>query len=487
MAGRTGAVTTATFPLNNGKAVTGAVTYSGTTATFTPSSPLTSGATYTVTITSGVKDLAGNAMTTNYSWSFKTISYNLWTWMSGSNVVNQSGVYGTLGVASAGNVPGARSRPVSWLDGSGNRWLFGGIGFDSAGTQGSLNDLWKYDGSNWTWVSGSNVVNQKGIYGVQGSAAGSNIPGARYGGVSWLDSNGNRWLFGGYGYDSAGTLGYLNDLWKYDGSNWIWVGGSNSLNQKGFYGTQGTVAVGNIPGARTGAISWVDASGNSWLFGGEGYDSAGTAGVLNDLWKFDGSNWTWVSGSNIVNQKGIYGTQGSAAGNNIPGARYAAVSWIDNSGNRWLFGGFGYDSTGTTSAWLNDLWKFDGNNWTWISGSNLTYQAGVYGTQGIAAAGNTPGARSAAVSWIDASGKLWLFGGTNGYFVANINDLWKFDGSNWTWVSGSNLNNQAGVYGTQGIAAAGNTPGARGSAVSWSDGWLFGGWVPYNDLWRYQP
>jgi hypothetical protein len=31
----------------------------------------------------------------------------------------------------------------------------------------------------------------------------------------WTDSSGNPWLFGGYGYDSHGNLGYLNDLWKY--------------------------------------------------------------------------------------------------------------------------------------------------------------------------------------------------------------------------------------------------------------------------------
>ncbi len=32
---------------------------------------------------------------------------------------------------------------------------------------------------------------------------------------SWIDSSGNLWLFGGYGYDSTGTVGKLNDLWQY--------------------------------------------------------------------------------------------------------------------------------------------------------------------------------------------------------------------------------------------------------------------------------
>ena len=96
------------------------------------------------------------------------VSANEWTWVSGSNTVNQAGVYGTKGVAASSNVPGAREAAVSWIDSSGKLWLFGGYGYDSAGNSGDLNDLWKYDGTNWTWVSGSNTVNQAGVYGTKG-------------------------------------------------------------------------------------------------------------------------------------------------------------------------------------------------------------------------------------------------------------------------------------------------------------------------------
>src|SRR5207237_10439060 len=43
------------------------------TATFTPSSNLAASTTYTATISTGVKDLAGNAMAANYVWTFTTI------------------------------------------------------------------------------------------------------------------------------------------------------------------------------------------------------------------------------------------------------------------------------------------------------------------------------------------------------------------------------------------------------------------------------
>ena len=56
----------------NGTAVAGAVTYSGTTATFTPSSFLKPNTTYVGRIKTGVKDVMGNALQTDYVWTFST-------------------------------------------------------------------------------------------------------------------------------------------------------------------------------------------------------------------------------------------------------------------------------------------------------------------------------------------------------------------------------------------------------------------------------
>ena len=63
----------ATFTVTDGiTPVAGIVTYVGVTATFTPSSDLTSNTIYTATITTGAKDLAGNPLAADYSWSFTT-------------------------------------------------------------------------------------------------------------------------------------------------------------------------------------------------------------------------------------------------------------------------------------------------------------------------------------------------------------------------------------------------------------------------------
>jgi N-acetylneuraminic acid mutarotase len=215
-----------------------------------------------------------------------TFTPNPWTWVNGAKVINQPGTYGTPVTAAPSNVPGAREQSISWTDASGNFWLFGGNGIDSTGSYGFLNDLWEYSGGQWTWVSGSDLANQLGTYGTEGTAAPNNVPGARNGGSSWIDASGNLWLFGGIFRDSGGQLELLNDVWKYSAGQWTWMGGSNTTDQPGTYGTQGTPGSGNIPGARNYAATWTDASGNFWLFGGSTFSSMATSAYLNDLWKY---------------------------------------------------------------------------------------------------------------------------------------------------------------------------------------------------------
>ena len=450
---------------------------------------------------------------------------NEWTWMSGSDTTGASGVYGTLGVASASNVPGGRYQSVSWKDSSGNFWLFSGS-VDAGGTS-NPNDLWEFNPSTgeWAFMGGSTgacvqigvttcAYGWPGVYGTEGVASAGNVPGGREMAVSWTDSSGNFWLFGGIGYDSTpltpfGRLGDLNDLWEFSPATkeWTWMSGSSKLveedsygdyGQIGVYGTLGVAGASNVPGGRYGSVSWLDQSGNLWLFGGYGYASTSTEGNLNDLWKFSPATkeWTWVSGSDSVNATGVYGSLGMASTNNVPGSRYESVSWVDTSANLWLFGGSGFVGAGVGNGQFNDLWEFDPTTkeWTWVSGSNTANASAVYGTLGTGSTNNTPGARSGAVSWTDSSGGFWLFGGDS------PNDLWKFNSTakTWTWENGSSTSGAA-TYGTEGVAAASNVPGARGGSVSWVDSsgnlWLFGGAGndstgtngDLNDLWRYQP
>jgi hypothetical protein len=255
-------------------------------------------------------------------------------------------------------------------------------------------------------------------------AASTNVPGARWEAVNWFDPAGNFWLLGGNGFDSAGTYGSLNDLWKFSAGEWTWVSGSSSANAAGNYGILGTSAPTNVPGARALANGWTDGDGNLWLFGGS---SNFVSAAFNDLWKFSAGEWTWMSGSNLAGQSGLYGVLGVAASTDVPGARLAAVGWTDAAHNFWLFGGEGFGSA--SSGALNDLWRYSAGEWTWMGGTNLNDQPGIYGTEGTAATTNLPGARWAAAGWIDPNGNFWIFGGNgddSNDTYGELNDLWEY-------------------------------------------------------------
>ena len=73
----TSTITTSTFTLTNGNPpvpVLGLFTYSSIGATFKPTNDLSFNTLYTATITTGVQDTASNALASNYSWSFSTIT-----------------------------------------------------------------------------------------------------------------------------------------------------------------------------------------------------------------------------------------------------------------------------------------------------------------------------------------------------------------------------------------------------------------------------
>ncbi|MDP2059409.1 MAG: Ig-like domain-containing protein, partial [Flavobacteriaceae bacterium] len=67
-------ITATTFTLldDGANTITGAITYSGSTASFNPSADLLSGKTYTATITTGAKNPSGIAIATDHVWTFST-------------------------------------------------------------------------------------------------------------------------------------------------------------------------------------------------------------------------------------------------------------------------------------------------------------------------------------------------------------------------------------------------------------------------------
>lgn len=409
---------------------------------------------------------------------------NLWSLERENKDGREYGIYGTKGVADAANLPGGRSDAVSCTDSAGNVWLFGGFGFGSSEEFPKyLNDLWKRDTAGiWTWVSGLTTTG----------------PSARGGSAFWSDANNQLWLFGGQN-DPSPFHNFNNDMWKFDKYTDQWTQVSD--NSVGRYGVKGQSNAANKPTGRKNAVSWSDHTGKLWLFGGDqNYNADNQPTALNDLWNYDPAitQWRWVSGDSTKGQSGVYGNSGIPDTANKPGARQGAVSWTDATGNVWIFGGFAT----WKNYYFNDLWKFNilTSLWTWISGDSAVNQNGLYGTKGIAAAANKPGGRYDAVSWMDATGKLWLFGGTPVGGTGTLNDLWNYDPATnlWTWISGDSSINKNGTAGNKGVFSPANKPGTRSASVAWKDKtgnfWLMGG-TGYgtkgsgflNDLWKFTP
>lgn len=477
------------------------VTVPVNSSTFSLPGKVAFGATYAVTVTAqptgmscAVTGGAGTMPANNVNNIAVTCGPPRWTWMNGSNTAGAMGVYsGTV-------TPGARDSVMTWKDGSGNFWLFGGAGTDSSAHSGGFNDVWEYNPTTnlWANVSGSQLVDQSG---------GGTDPSGRQAGMVWTDSAGNVWLFGGLGYDtgSASSGVYLCDMWKFNMTTRVW-----SLVMActhGDYDTFGAFTAANWPPMRAAASTWTDGSGRLWMFGGQ----EGGAGY-NDVWVFDPAQgqWAWMGGANTPDDPGHYGMKGSGATNNIPSARYGVATWKDAGGKVWLFGGAQFDAAAPSHQdFFDDLWVFDpaSGNWTWVAGSNaVATVGGIYGTLETPASNNYPGARAGAMTWADSAGNLWMLGGfgydssTTQYY---LNDLWLYNptAGQWTWAGGGSTNSgsgTAGVYGTQGTPAAANQPGGRFAAGGWSDAsgnfWLFGGVGldsagttagDLNDLWVY--
>ncbi len=430
-----------------------------------------------------------------------------WVWMDGDSTTSSPGNFGTQGVASPTNKPPALFGMSKWTDKNGNFWLYGGSDDNNNGIH---NDLWRYNPltQEWTWMTGTNTVNDQGNYGIQGVESPSNRPPSTNNAITWVDSSGNFWMFG---FLKFFVYAY-NDLWKYDISTneWTWIKGPHINNGAGSYGIQGVPDSSNNPDVTYSGNGWADNAGNFWLFG---------SGHNSSLWRYNiaTNTWTWMKGSNtgnvVSNELPVYGKKGVEDSTNNPGIRQEFWSWNDINGYFWLFGGM--VSLGSDEISINDLWRFNpvSGNWAWMSGdSTLSQQIifNVYGTKCIAKSMNMPDGRISyhAVSWTDVNGNLWMFGGTGGGTYgqpgALFNDLWMYCivGNQWTWKGGDNGNQHIspdsaeaspGSWGTLGLPSASNTPNATIGSVGWADNtghlYLFGGgdlnYKVYNDLWSF--
>jgi N-acetylneuraminic acid mutarotase len=356
------------------------------------------------------------------------ISTNTWKKLRCTDSMYQVPVYGTAGMSSPSNTPGARTSCSGWTYNN-KLYLFGG-----GNPFAAYNDLWEYDPTtnNWTWIMGSSIA---GVWGTMGVASPSNIPGPRVGSTCFAYNN-KFYLFGGQGLYSGPTATYYNDLWQYDPAThlWTWLKGSNTAGAYGAYGTMGVATPATTPGSRGNATGWV-CNNKFYVFGGWGRSASPSAGEgrLCDLWEYDPPTnvWRWLKGRNYITYNGVYGTLGTGAPTSFPGPRIGA-SGLTHNNAIYLFGGDGYGFDGLApGGMMSDIWKYDpvAGNWIWTGGSNEPGQPGICNIIGVTDPSNRIGGRTAASGWT-YNNLFYLWGGlgqaVGSPYETARNDIWTY-------------------------------------------------------------
>jgi Galactose oxidase, central domain len=178
-----------------------------------------------------------------------------------------------------------------------------------------------------------------------------------------------------------------------------------------------------------------------------GFQGTATADVTSVLVDFGHNDWTWMSASNSTNQFGTFQpppADPTSIVPNIPGGVRYPATWTDNSGNLWMFSGYGYSlsvSDGPNPWYHQEMWNYNGAGLANYDGS-----FDVFWNMVAPSSGPPPG-RWGAVTWTDPStGNLMLFGGQD-QFTEFLNDLWSYDIVAKTWTQLGGGANEAGVYG----------------------------------------
>jgi hypothetical protein len=306
---------------------------------------------------------------------------------------------------------------------NGNAWVYDPARskfFMCGGTDGTnllAPTTWEYDSAANTWTQ---------------RAPASNPPG--FSAMSCFALNGKVYLVNGT-TGAAGTAGSVTPA-----TQWVWDGVAGTW-------TDQTATV-TKPSARHSAGCIAASNNRAYSYGGD----PGVGSQMNDMWEFDG-NLTWTTVAPFVGPQGRYshamaydtmrnkivlfgGYNGGGLGDTWefdvltgvwtamsptaggPGARWASFIGYDANRNKIvLYGGW------SGGLQLNDTYEYtpNGTQPTWTQKNPAAQPAGrATSDQGW----------SIRLVYDPVRLTLVLFGGRSN--AGNLNDLWEYDGTNWT-------------------------------------------------------
>lgn len=189
-------------------------------------------------------------------------------------------------------------------------------------------------------------------------------------------------MFGGAADGSVN--GGLQDTWTWNGLDWT----------EQFPAT--------VPPTRVYAQASYDlARGVVVMFGGRIHGGPAANSAMNDLWEWNGTDWTSIQAANM------------------PPNRYGGSMCYDAArGVHVLFSG-----VSATNASYNDTWEYNGATQAWTQVTTATLPGGrVYG----------------AMVYDFTRSRCVLYGGADDSFVVMPDVFWEYDGVDWTAVVPAN-------------------------------------------------
>jgi len=204
--------------------------------------------------------------------------------------------------------------------------------------------------------------------------------------------------------------GFLSETWIWDNGNWIKATPANQPPPRAKFG-----------------MAYDDSRNRIVIFGGT-YDKT----LFNDTWEWDGTNWLKIESSHV------------------PPARCCHAMAYDSVQKKiLLYGGW----SPQTNAFLNDLWLWDGSDWTEVKNQEMPLMSGhkmaSYSSQIISTftsglgtwiwdgmtwnnlnIESPPDRPDSALVYDTKRDVVILFGGKRNGVL--LNDTWLFDGERWS-------------------------------------------------------
>jgi hypothetical protein len=269
------------------------------------------------------------------------------------------------------NLPTARERTATGTDGT-NYYMYGG---QNGSTVAGYDELWSYDGTDWTLLT----------------ASGISAPSTRRGAVGAFDiARGKFVVFGGL--DTNGVAGErASDTWEWDATNgWVNVTPASPSPDGRWLVNNGVY----VPGI--GVV----------FHGGNAVDGTGTAYRSNETWAWVGGAWALLSSGG-------------------PAVQNAMMEYRTLQGDLILHGG--QTTNPTTGAT-----EFNGETWRYDFGTGAWTQLTTGGTTPFNSANTSQGLFAAMSYYNPMTGMVIVHGGNGG---SSSTSTWQFDGSDWTDIS----------------------------------------------------